>query len=184
MTWIVRFGLVSVALITFGCVSDIPAIADKSDAEPVGSGCADGTDDQVYRADMVGCDGSLSQCEAETLCSPEWHLCTYAEYVARGGSETRATENRWLRACIRETGVTTTTCPTDLICNTCGTSSLPSNPATWDCAGNVLESAAGSAIGVLSGKVTPERKPGCPDTDCSYASVSEAFTPLGGNCCR
>src|SRR5262245_3088892 len=80
--------------------------------------CADGSDDQVYTGNaMVGCDGLATQCDAATLCSPSWHMCTYEEYADRGGKDQPAKTLRWLKSCVREYGKTETTCPSQTACS-------------------------------------------------------------------
>lgn len=58
--------------------------------------CADGTNDQVYSTSMVGCNGSVNWTNKGALCTAGSHVCSFAEYAARGGSTTQPTQTRWL----------------------------------------------------------------------------------------
>lgn len=153
--------------------------------------CADGTDDQVYGADMVGCDGASNQCLAETLCAAGWHLCPFSEYVVRGGKTTKASAERWLRSCVRESADAKGKCPGELVCaNDCATSTLVTAPLSWDCAGKVLESPPETGIGVTTSPTSPLMRPGCATAECAYVRLTAASygantgDPVGATCCK
>lgn len=84
------------------------------------NGCDDGTVEQTWTADMVGCDFStysdggsvaLPIRQAGNLCSAGWHVCEVGEWNARR-STTLSTTNRYIRARITCSG-----CGGDLVAN-------------------------------------------------------------------
>ena len=148
-------------------------------------GCLDGTDDQVYAADMVGCSGQLNQCAAYTLCASGWHLCTHEEYAVRGGKDVIATQARWLQSCVREYGQAgVTSCPSKSTCNPCDTTAAAAEPTTWNCAGAVEDQLGGTGIGVFADTEGIRRKPGCANVECTYPGVMEALSAAGAMCCK
>jgi len=55
------------------------------------AGCADGTDEQVYSANMVGCNTGedvVSFTDKDSLCAFGWHACNLTEFTANGGLDT------------------------------------------------------------------------------------------------
>jgi hypothetical protein len=150
--------------------------------------CADGSVEQTYGADMVGCDGGANQCLAEQLCGTGWHLCPYSEYVARGGAEFKATSERWLRACVREAGDDTAMCPSEVICQSCqGGAAQIAIPLTWACdTGSAQAPVEFTAMGLTTSPQSPKLAPGCPEAECSYVLLtgSQTVEDLGATCCR
>lgn len=147
------------------------------------SGCADGTLEQTYAPNMVGCDGEKNQCEAELLCGTGWHLCPLSEFAERGGDKTIANGLRWLRSCIRDYDDNTVTCPTEIACNVCTSSSAPLAPVSWDCDGNQLESHDVAPLGVVTSSAPSPRRVGCTNT-CAYVDWDEAPAAIGAVCCK
>lgn len=150
--------------------------------------CADGSVEQTYAEDMVGCDGAANQCLAEQLCGSGWHLCPYSEYVVRGGANTKALSERWLRSCIREAGASGADCPSETVCGDCvGGGATIGIPLTWSCTdGGVVDELAFTEIGLTSSPQSPTRKPGCPEAACGYVllTTSTVVEDLGATCCR
>lgn len=77
-------------------------------------GCCDGTIDQIYLDPflvngMVGCRGTETQCTAETLCAPSWHLCTPQEFADRGGQSVIPIFQVWIAGCARHADCSTIT---------------------------------------------------------------------------
>ncbi len=147
-------------------------------------GCADGTNGQPYAPDMVGCDGALTQCDAEKLCGSGWLMCTYDQYFVRGGAQVSATQGRWLKSCVRDYGVSTTTCPTTSACEKCETTAGTPSPAEWDCNGTVADAPEGTDIGVVTTTSGVLRTPGCPTAKCTYSTTDVAANQYGAMCCK
>lgn len=163
-----------------------------------GIGCCDGTNDQIFLEPfdpvrgMVGCRGSETQCTAEELCAPGWHLCTYPEFANRGGSAVLPLFQVWLAGCARHADcspiapvppstlweVEDAIC--DGMCSRTGGMSLevgvscmpPTVPVTDnDCPLGVV--ASGPRINTLGSSGL-----------CSYVSVQGTQNPEGAACCR
>ena len=197
-----RLGSVAFVLVTFACSSTSTNSSPSSGGSQssgggsgagatggsggaVAGGCADGTDDQLYAPDMVGCDGQNDQCTAQSLCASGWHLCTYGEYALRGGKTVAPTGSRWLRSCVRDySQVDATTCPSTQTCTPCSTTTNPAKPTTWDCNGAVLEQLQGTAMGVMADDDGLLRKPGCDKVECTYSKVIESNNQFGATCCK
>ncbi|MBE7482725.1 MAG: hypothetical protein HS104_22455 [Polyangiaceae bacterium] len=152
------------------------------------SGCADGSVEQAYGDSpiMVGCAGNVNQCNAETLCSPGWHLCTYAEYVARGGANEKATSQRWLAGCVRALGSSAASCPSDdeSVCgSSCASGSAEKVDVRFSCDAGAPGASDQANLGLLS-SIT-QMRPGCVSADCSYAEVMPASAKnFGATCCK
>lgn len=148
-------------------------------------GCADGTIDQTYAAssDMVGCDGAATQCEAEALCAPGWHLCSPAAYRVRGGSDTPATAGRWLAGCLRSACGSEPIGPGTAICTSCAAGIGTALELSFTCdaaerarpevACNVGAAASADPWHLVSRSL-----------ECLMASAEPAQTLLGATCCR
>lgn len=95
------------------------------------SGCADGSDEQVYAGGMVGCDGETTLCDAGKLCAFGWHLCRYDEYTTRGGTDVIASAARWLASCVRDHGVAGSSCPSTDVCYQCTSDGAVPTPTTY-----------------------------------------------------
>lgn len=68
-------------------VNPPPSVSVAPSPSPVGrSLCADGTNDKVYSSNMVGCNGSATSGSSNVLCASGAHVCSVAEYSARGGN--------------------------------------------------------------------------------------------------
>ncbi len=93
----------------------------KGTCAKAGSGCASGTDDQVFKNGMRGCKGKVSFAKRATLCAAIFRVCTAAEWVARSGS-TKPAFNYWTNDVLYLYGTTsgcaaTTTKSTGVFCS-------------------------------------------------------------------
>jgi hypothetical protein len=93
----------------------------------------------------------FDQCEASKRCNTaaSWHLCTAAEYVARGGKDTPPPVGiaAWLDACVRENGVVQD--PFVPGCSGCDQKDVLAAEVNWLCTGASFGSSLASAfIGV------------------------------------
>ncbi len=159
---------------------------DAGSDSAVEAACADGSDDQSYGADMVGCDGEVLQCNAETLCAPAWHLCSHGEYALRGGADVRATAPRWLRSCVREASSDQVTCPTEEGCDCqVGAGDGPQLPVAFACSTGEPLTSDVDGMGLVADTVSPRRTPGCPTAPCTYVSTYFHYAlAWGATCCR
>lgn len=90
------------------------------------NGCEDGTVEQAWTANMVGCDWNLADGgtlpltarTAATLCSPSWHVCEVGEWNARRAT-TLSNANRYIRG--------------QISCNTCNGDAFVANSAADLC---------------------------------------------------
>ena len=64
------------------------------DTSPPPPSCADGSVEQVFAEDMIGCAGAVEFPDRATLCSPGWDVCPAAEWVARRADQV-PTHNYW-----------------------------------------------------------------------------------------
>lgn len=161
--------------------SSIDAALD-GDADGPEPACADGSVEQGYGQFMAGCDGAVSQCQAETLCGADWHLCLFGEYIARGGTEVKATAFRWLASCVRE-NCGAPQAPTDSICSSCdGQTTSWQPPALWDCQGSAVDGDPGCQLGVISWD--SKRKVAESVTACAYLRFYGTAAQVGAVCCR
>lgn len=155
-----------------------------------GNGCADALPKQTYGGDMVGCNGNTNQCNAETLCASGWHLCTLAEYVARGGKDVPATGRWWLKACVRTNDADVLFCPKDEWCNNCSSSGAPAPlVASQDCSGKPQPEVAAINTGLRTDQLKAvAASPTCPISECSYIAPDDASAGLGEGygaiCCK
>lgn len=153
-----------------------------TDAGPSPIGCGDGTVDQAYpSADMVGCNGSATQCAADTLCGSGWHLCTYSEYEARGGATVVTTAFRWIASCVRRADCTVEATPTDGICGSCSRTGGTATTLGTSCpAGSTLtdtDCPLGAVAGMSSWRLLGE-------STCTRSTVSATNGLYGATCCR
>jgi len=95
------------------------------------NGCNDGTVEQTWTADMVGCDFStrsdggviaLPVRNAAALCSAGWHVCDVTEWNARR-STTLSAVNRYVRGRINCNG-----CPGDIVVDSTSADLCDHNP--------------------------------------------------------
>jgi hypothetical protein len=113
------------------------------DAAPVGA-CAMGPVVTAYPgSQMVLCSSSgtlLSQCAASQSCEAlnGWHLCSAAEYLARGGKTIAAPKAGWIAGCVRHGS--TPTAPTNTTCGSCSGSVAVATPISWTCSAGTLNS--------------------------------------------
>lgn len=155
------------------------------DAGPSPIGCADGTVEQPYTSsDIVGCDGALDQCTAETLCGSGWHLCTYGEYTGRGGDTVVPTTIRWIASCARLPETCTVPArPTDAIC-AAGCSRAGSTIATIGrVCGGALISEGDCPLGVAA-YTTPICVTFGTETVGVFARPDWTTRTYGATCCR
>jgi hypothetical protein len=161
-----------------------PSSEESADDGPEDPGCAVGEPSQVYRPDMVGCPGAVTQCDAHTLCAPGWHLCRTIEFEMAGGVETPATEQYWLNSCVRQAGPVMPTCPTASLCEgDCSTNvSDIEYEVTYSCNNAVVMESTNAPLGVAaSGEA---HKVGCDGVMCIFADAVPTSTPLGAVCCE
>lgn len=148
-------------------------------------GCADGTVEQTYAAamDMVGCDGAETQCAAEALCAPGWHLCTWAVFRSRGGDATPATASRWLAGCLRMACGSSPVGPGSAACTACDPGVGAPLELSYSCdaaerarpeiACNVGVAAAAMPWHLVSRSL-----------ECAMAGAEPAHRLFGATCCR
>ncbi len=153
------------------------------------AGCADESVEQIYGSDMVGCDGEVTQPEAESLCETGWHLCSFDEFASRGGDAVSATpQGRWLRACVRDFHTDPMTCPTSMVCPDCaGIDDGTPVSVTWNCEDPPvsLETVDHGRLGVVTTTTSPARHVGCESSQCVYATARNcALAQYGATCCR
>ncbi len=79
-----------------GCVEVLP-------------GCADGSVDQVFDGEMVGCSGTVTFAERATLCGPGYQPATAAQWVAHHRS-TAPTHDYWTDEQLRYNGTGSSAC--------------------------------------------------------------------------
>lgn len=111
-------------------------VAEDVVSEPIAVGCASGTCDFDYGTNMQLCGGANPQCSADALCAAGWHLCTYSEFVSRGGAlvDPPSTQMYWIAGSLRD-NCGDFTVPMDRIVLQCTTEqSLNQEFVTWDCA--------------------------------------------------
>jgi hypothetical protein len=66
--------------------TDLPPTGDTFFYEVTGSGCADGTVEQVFSPLMQGCAGAIQYAMRGTPCAPGCHVCSAPEWVANRNS--------------------------------------------------------------------------------------------------
>lgn len=159
-----------------------------TDAGPP-AGCADGTVDQPYpgRTDIVGCDGAVPQCMAETLCDAGWHLCSFSEYQARVGTVRTATTFRWLASCVRSgCGDLTADPPTDGVCGAaiCSSGSTATLTLQYQCGSLAPTETVACNVGVVADTDPIGNHVGLPSTPCSRARIMPVGMGNGATCCR
>ena len=70
---------------------------DENCASEITTGCADGSDDQVFQQNvMVGCDGSFTGFQLANACAPGWHPANPNEYFSYGGKSVSPSQMRWV----------------------------------------------------------------------------------------
>lgn len=147
-------------------------------------GCADGTRENTYAVDMIGCGGNVAQCSAETLCAPGWHLCTYDEYSTRLSAPVPAMMGQWLSSCIRDGGPSLS-CPTTHVC-TCATG--PAGlmlDAVLSCDGtSVIQHANMPYVGLIAQMTPSMGRPGCAAAPCAPVTAVAPTTSHGAVCCH
>jgi hypothetical protein len=177
---------------TVGVVLALMCLSCSSSTKNEGGGgsgtadiaCASGTNDQVYSPSMVGCDGARTQCDAQQLCGPGWHLCTYPEYLSQGGVITVPTKPRWIAACVVEYGALAPMCPSVAVCEQCSSTNKTPETLTWDCSGAERDQVGGEALGLTSATDSIPRRPGCAEAECSYVRVEPGYlAEFGAMCC-
>lgn len=157
------------------------------------SGCADDSVEQAYADSpiMVGCNGNVNQCGSAALCATGWHLCTYAEYVARGGANEKASANRWLAGCVRQYDSPTVSCPAEdeNVCgNACASTSAEALNVHFKCDGSEPIASDQVNLGLLASNI--QMRPGCDTAECSYVDVvtasagKSALENFGATCCK
>ncbi len=154
-----------------------------TDAGPSPIGCASGTVNQAYPGDMVGCDGALDQCTAETLCGSGWHLCTYSEYAARGGDAVTATTLRWIASCVRATDCSLAGSPTNATCGSCTRTGGSPVTVGRTCAGGSDLSDTDCPLGVTAGTASMGYRL-LSESLCTRTSISSTRGAFGATCCR
>lgn len=77
---------------TYYCKKNSQGLQQITSA-PFLSLCADGSSDQVFQSNMVGCNGAVAFGDRATLCSsdPNVHVCYLDEYLSRGGDSIPST---------------------------------------------------------------------------------------------
>jgi len=163
------------------------AVGLDASADGPNVGCNDGDVEQIYADDMVGCDGFRTHCEAEQLCSQEWHLCPFDEYVARGGDTVKPKKNYWLRSCVYTGDAGTLSCPTQYVCDACFNNQVvPTYDVTFACgdAGTGIDTATATRMGVAANPQTPERRVGCLKSACAFARAEVPSVKFGAVCCK
>ncbi len=163
--------------------TDANIAPDASDGGPP-EGCADDSVEQAYPSgDMVGCDGAATQCEAETLCAPGWHLCTFLEHATHGGDATPATAMRWLAACVRLDNCSATGGVSGALCGDCSVEIGPNRSFGGACAGGRrIETDACPAGVAAATDPVPTLFDSTPT--CTHADVAGTDRLLGATCCR
>jgi hypothetical protein len=149
-----------------------------------GKGCADGTEDFVFDANMVGCDGEQPQCDAEQLCGVGWHLCPFEEWVEHGGDSTPSDKFRWLRSCVREATDSAASCPSSAACQQCTSTSAGLTDVVWDCGGAVLHSGDVGPIGVMASDSPAPARVGCTEATCAFVNTNLTSDAVGAVCCK
>lgn len=99
--------------------------AKREASIPPTNPCVSGANDAMtYAVDMHICAGgtSATACQIEaTTCNTAggWHVCTATEFLARGGKTMAATQNAWLKSCLRDSSGQANA-PSDNYCTVCG----------------------------------------------------------------
>lgn len=148
-------------------------------------GCDDDTVEQLYAGhpDMVGCDGALDQCTAETLCGAGWHLCTYSEYTGRGGDTVTATTIRWIASCVRRGDCSLEGTPTNAMCGSCSRVGGTGVILGRTCAGGSDLTDTDCPLGVVAW-TAPMGYRLLSETLCTRTNVSSTRSTFGATCCR
>ncbi len=156
------------------------------DVVPSVTGCADETAEQIYRADMVGCNGGEVQCDAVRLCGRGWHLCTMSEYATRGGETVRPLSARWIASCIRDNrGMPY--CATNSVCPNCTSMGATRANSDWSCMGTRVDDTGSGNAGVLASPSVNTDAPhrlGCPASPCVWGVNGAVWSMNGAICCR
>lgn len=155
-----------------------------TDAGPP-DGCADGTVDQTYpgRMDMVGCNGTETQCTAAILCQAGWRLCSWSEYRARGGDVMAADARRWIAGCARSgCGDLTADPPADGICGACTGMGAATLTLQYDCPSGGPTETVACHVGIVAD--TGSRRIGTPAESCAMGSIARTDGLSGATCCR
>jgi len=108
---------------------------DTSDV--LGGRCADGTQEQIFSGGMVGCAGSVTYANRNTLCAPGFRTVTAAEWTAlRGG--VAPTHDYWTNNNLKFSGMGSSACSASAESgNSCGATPMRvCTPAGTDAEGN------------------------------------------------
>ena len=158
-------------------------IVEDAVSEPIVVGCASGTFDLDYGTNMQLCGGGFDQCSAEFLCAAGWHLCTYTEFVSRGGAlvDPPSTQMYWIAGSIRD-NCGEFTAPVDRTVLQCSdTLGFNQEFVTWDCTtGNPIDRSNHCDIG-LATSASRWKLQG--QTLCVPFHPQYSFRSLGAACC-
>jgi hypothetical protein len=90
----------------------------------IGAGCADGTQEQIFLAGLVGCAGATTYTDRSALCASGYRLATAAEWVAfRKGIA--PVHNYWTNDALKFSGAGTSSCFVSTSVGTdCGTTPM------------------------------------------------------------
>jgi hypothetical protein len=149
--------------------------------------CANSTQNTVGAwTNMTLCEGptGIPQDQAAALCAPGWHLCTAADYLARGGKKKVTnvqSPSYWLAAC-----VVPGTPPLDTTCVGWTTGCASTCTVGWGCTGPPGVSRTGSDRYPLKGPHPYCYRMGQDDAKYGaywFALTPTSTTPTGAICC-